>query len=474
MAGQSGAVVTALRTHAAPAYGTHRHRWPRLAGTATITGLVLTSCALQPVTPPALPSRFGPAPGDQAAPDPAPTPDPAPDPAPAPVPAPAPDPPPAPDSTPAPAPAFPTLSGPPPSGPETPVSEIGPGESWADALRAVAPGQAVRLRPGTYAPQILRDLALPGVTLWGAARDSVVVPQIELAAVSGLTIGNLTVTAAARDSSVRIRAGSHDLRLVDATVRPRTGSGVDIFEGASAVTVERVAIDGSAQNTKLGRGVRILNEGPPETWSHDIVIRASDIGHVAADAIMLAGARAVTIEGNDIHDLQANDDHNDGIASAGSIGLRIVGNRFRSPGRSGPDQAIILGRPDGSSTLVVRDTYIAGNIVGSWRGTGIILSGTENTTIVGNSVAAGGTPDFRSASLDLRGSAAAGNTGLRVYDNVLYAVRVTNTRTDLWQDHNCVETGARGPNDVAAAPGFTDPDTLARALEGPCAGLGAG
>jgi hypothetical protein len=330
----------------------------------------------------------------------------------------------------------------------------------------------VRLRAGTYAPQVLRGLALPGVTLWGAARDAVVVPQIELAAVSGLTIGNLTVTAAARDSSVRVRAGSHDIALVDATVRPRAGSAVDIFEGASAVTVTRVAIDGSAQDTKLGRGVRILNEGPPATWSHDIVIRDSDISHVAADAVMLAGARAVTIEGNEIHDLQPNDDHNDGVSSAGSIGLRIVGNRFRSPGRSGPDQAIILGRPDGPSDFVVRDSYIANNVVGPWRGTAIILSGTEGTTIVSNSVAAGGTPDFRSASLDLRGSAATANTRLRVYNNVLFAVRITNPHTDLWQDHNCVVSGRRGPNDVGADPRFADPDTLTLAPGSPCAAIG--
>jgi hypothetical protein len=427
---------------AVPGNGTGRTHGSRPAGISVAVALVaLASCAVQPVFP-SVPERWS----RHAPAGPVPT-------------APA-------------VPAPPAAPGPPAPAPAAPAVEIGPGESWADALRALAPGQTLGLRPGTYDPQVLRDLALPGVALWGTDRDTVVVPQIELAAVSGLTIGHLTVTAGARDSSVRVRARSHDIRLTDATIRPRTNSGVDIFEGASAVTVDRVLIDGSAQSSNVGRGVRILNEGPPDAWSAGIVVRDSEIRHVAADGIMLAGARSVTIAGNDIHDLQANDDHNDGVSSAGSIGLRIVGNRFHSPGRSGPDQAIILGGPGGTSNLVVRDTYIANNIVGPWRGTAIILSGTEGTTVVSNSVAPGGTPDFRSASLDLRGSPSTGNSGLRVYNNVFYAVRVTNPRTDLWQDHNCVGTGARGPNDVAADPAFSDPDTLTLATASPCAAIG--
>ena len=349
--------------------------------------------------------------------------------------------------------------------------EIHPGQSWATVLSTARPGDRVIARSGNHGLQIVTDKALGGVIVVGESRTGTTVEGLRLANVSGLTVTDLTVAtpAGATASAVRLTGASHAIQLERLTIRPGALSGLDLSDRVHDVALRASTIDGSAASGTTARGVRIIGPADPVGWVRDVEISGNDIGYAAADIIFIAGAANVSITNNFLHDPRENDDHNDGVQSAGSTGLRIVGNVFRGPGATGPDQAIMLGHSPNTASMRVSDTLVANNLVANWRGTGIIVAGSERTTVAGNTVVETGTSTFRMASLSVGEPNGFTNPGLKVVGNVFE--KIDRRGTIEIEDRNCVAIGGTGPADVVADPRLLADGTYRLAADSPCRGL---
>ncbi|RKS68637.1 putative cofactor-binding repeat protein [Motilibacter peucedani] len=305
------------------------------------------------------------------------------------------------------------------------VVHLAPGDSWAGALSRAAAGATLVLDPGSYDHQVLTGVHARDVTLRGADRAGVVVDGIELDGSSGVTLRSMTVRSRdGRDeSAVQLGGGSSDVTVADCTILPLARSGVDLFGRTHGVRITGNTIDGSgttgeAATNGTSRGIH-LNGAPYDraSWVADVTIEDNDISHAGSDLVLIAGARQVVIRGNTLHDPQPNDDHNDGIQDYGSDGVTIEGNTFRSHGDNGPDQGIILGRNPRVPDLTVTRTVVKDNVVEDWRGTGILLAGTDDTVVTGNVVRRTGTDAKPGSSFALQTPDGLQNTRVQLSGN---------------------------------------------------------
>ena len=149
-----------------------------------------------------------------------------------------------------------------------------------------------------------------------------------------------------------ITGRSSGIRLTDLTIDPSHNAGVDIVDGSSDVTIEHSRITGEHVTRKLGPARNIhVGEGSPDTtrWVEGIRITDNELLAAGADGIQVAGARDVTIARNFVHDLQQNEDHNDGIQVVAVDGAVIEANTLTSLTATSQDQSIILGHLGGGA-----------------------------------------------------------------------------------------------------------------------------
>lgn len=350
-----------------------------------------------------------------------------------------------------------------------------PGQSLVAALQASAPGDVVVLRDGRYPRQRLDGLALPGVVLRGESREAVVVAGLSLEHVSGLTVSDMTVTNEpdSSQSAIHVSSSSRDLLFRHLTVAPQVFSGLDIWATTKRIALRDSTLDGSGvtgtrATDGTSRGVRVNGQPYDDLsgWPTDIVIAGNDISGFGSDLVQIGGGTRVLVQDNDLHDPQANDDHNDGVQTYGSADLRIEGNRFSSSGPNGPDQAVMLQDQGQVASLTVVRTTVVDNLVTSWRGTGINIAGTDGTTVSRNTVARTGNADSPGSSIAISGS----NPGLEIGRNVLDRIYATGAPGD--QHDNCVREGGSGPGLVTEDPGFADDASLRLRASSPCHGRG--
>jgi hypothetical protein len=175
----------------------------------------------------------------------------------------------------------------------------------------------------------------------------------------------------------------------------------------------------------------------------------------------VAGARDVLIEGNFIHDLQQNSDHNDGIQVVAVEGILIEGNVLTSLTAPSQDQSIILGHlggdvgPASHPDLKVRGAVVANNLIHHWRGAGITLHGTIDVLLVNNTSvdnARDGQPLPGLLVTDRNGS----NENLRVINNVFSDIMFEGVERPAVQSNNVIEGAGAGPLDLTADPCFVD------------------
>jgi len=361
--------------------------------------------------------------------------------------------------------------------------DVYPGQSIASVVAASAPGDTVVVHNGSYPAVVLTNLTLGGVTLVGQSRSGVVLGGLTIKGVSGLTVHGLTVANAATDtvSAVRVYGASHDVVLDSLTVLPQVYSGVDIFDRAYNVALRNSTVDGSgvtgtASTNGTARGIRIngtYNGAYAATyWPHDIQIVGNDISNAGSDLMQIVGAKNVLVQGNTLHDPQANSDHNDGVQAIGSDNLKIVANRFWAPGPNGPDQAIILGRNPTNADLVVTNSYVADNIISNWRGTGIMTAGTSDTVVVNNTSTANGTSTVPGSGMAVEMPNGFTNANLFVYNNIFDKLFLDGPATVTDASNNCIRSGYLGRNSISADPQFADTSLWRLKLTSPCLSAG--
>ncbi len=300
------------------------------------------------------------------------------------------------------------------------------------ALKRATGGETILLQPGRYGLQYLPKPYASRVTVRGADRNSVQVqgfstlPDADASrAAANILIANMTISPAADDrDAVRINRGAHDIEI-------------------AAVTI------------KGGHHCVDINAYPYSraTWPHDITVRDSNLSHSLGDVVQITGGRKVVLEHNFIHDPQDNpDDHVDGIQAIGSEDLEVVGNSFTEPpvGASGFNQAIILGRADPyNSALTIGKSYVANNLIYGWRGSGILLAGTQTTWVVNNtSMPYSGQSGFMTVDKNPNESGGTAeawyNTDLKVWNNIFNKVGTDSEAAPVFKSNNLITDSATG------------------------------
>ncbi len=261
-----------------------------------------------------------------------------------------------------------------------------------------------------------------------------------------------------------ITGRSTGIRLTDVTIDPAHNAGVDIVGGSSDVTIDHSRITGEHVMHKLGPARNVhVGEGSPDTarWVDGIRITDNELVAAGADGIQVAGARDVTIARNFIHDLQQNQDHNDGIQVVTVDGALIDANILTSLTSDSQDQSIILGHlgggagPNADPVMLVRDVVVQNNLVHHWAGAGITVNGTIDVTLVNNTSVdngRGGKP-FPGLLID---STHAPNEDLKVVNNIVSDIVLAGSAPASVQVGNVVEGVGAGPLDRTGDPCFAD------------------
>jgi len=346
---------------------------------------------------------------------------------------------------------------------------LGPGDSWAGAIRRASAGDVIELASGRYPTQSLAGISGKHVVIHGASRSGTVVQGIYLNDSNGITFSNFTATSPATGSAsaLRVTNDSHDLTFDQLTVLPTNDpagrSGFDVYSNSGStlppyrITLSNSLVDASASSGTASRGVRIWGGDFAEsTWPHDITIHHDEIRGADGDIIQIGGARNVTVADNLLHDPHENSDHNDGIQSYGSRNLVITGNRIWAAGaQGGPDQGIIIGASAGATYLKVNQTKIENNLVVGWRGQGICIAGADYTLVRQNTVV-----DNGGSSLVISAAGSVHDTRLSVSNNILDRIERADTLQLAYEDYNLLTplAGAtgRGKHTVVADPRFAE------------------
>ncbi len=346
------------------------------------------------------------------------------------------------------------------------AASAGPGDA-VDAIVRSLPRTAdpvLVLHAGTYPPITIKDGG--PLTIVGESRDAVTVAGFVLNGASNITISGLTIAGNDDPASnaVTITGGSDGIRLSDVTIDPTHNAGVEIVDGASNVTIEHSRITGEHVTRKLGPARNIhVGEGSPDTtrWVTGVRITDNELVAAGADGIQVAGARDVTIDGNFIHDLQQNKDHNDGIQIVAVDGAVIEDNTLSSLAATSQDQSIILGHlgggagPAADPALRVRNVVVANNLVHHWAGAGITVNGTIDVTLANNTSMDNGRAGQPFPGL-LIDSTHAPNEGLKVINNIVSDITLVGGEAPAVQAGNVVVGGGAGPLDRTGDPCFAD------------------
>jgi hypothetical protein len=310
--------------------------------------------------------------------------------------------------------------------------EVGTDTELRTALERATGGETIVIRPGRYGLQYLPKPYRSRVTVRGADRSTVWVEGF-----STLTHADAKTAAA-------------NILITNLTISPPNNErdAVRINQGAHSIDISEVTIRG-------GRHCVDINAYPygSATWPHDVTVWDSDLSRSLGDVVQIRGGRRIAFMHNLIHDPQDNpNDHVDGIQAIGSEELKVVGNWFTEPaeGTSGPNQAIILGRADPyDAALAVRKSYVANNLIYGWRGSGILLAGTEMTWVVNNtSVPYSGQSGFVTVAKNpsARGGPVQAwyNSNLKVWNNIFNKVGAESESAEVFASNNLITDGQAG------------------------------
>jgi parallel beta-helix repeat protein len=281
------------------------------------------------------------------------------------------------------------------------VIRVSPGQSIADALDRVAPGGVVELLPGAHRPATVGPRAYAAtVTLRPApgAEGLVETGELNLRGMEHLDIEGISTRGL-----VTIDGGR------DITVAGSRPAGVLVKGAASAIEVVDDTITGGWNGVTVQSWVGTARP-------HHVHIARNRISGQQNDNVQIGIAHDVTVEDNELLGSVANDNHNDGVQMMGGERIIVRNNRI-----SGQDQALMF-KPEtslGDDSAIV-DARIEGNDISRTREFGVILLGTTDTTVTGNTIR-----DTPKQSLLFTGN----NTGATVVGNVMDVMYVERTAT---------------------------------------------
>jgi hypothetical protein len=283
--------------------------------------------------------------------------------------------------------------------------------------------------------------------------------------VAGFTVddaANLTIRGFATTDETTISGASHDIVVdrVSCTVTGASSLGDPncflIHSPAQGISLRQIRARGGWD------GVKVYSDGSFSNWARNIAVVNSNIAGAHEDDIHVDGVNGMLVAHNVVHDPGPNELHNDGIQSQASNGLEILQNRFYftvvSAGNIG--QAIILGNePAEFPDRKVTNSRIRNNLVAHWNGgRALILNGTENTSVVNNTLIDNGDPSIASITVANQGSAGGQNLGLQIWNNILTSIYYDGgSQRAAFCDSNLVTdpySGMSGTNVVHADPRF--------------------
>jgi len=355
------------------------------------------------------------------------------------------------------------------------VRHVHSGQSIASVVQRSANGDTVVLHAGTY-PQVVLTRRFPtAVRITGADGEDVTVGGFVVSGGSGYLIDDVKT-----DGESRLESDAHDVvfnRVRCAMAPAADGGSCFYFSGtAHRAVLSRSSVSGGWDGVKL-----YGCEG--SRWASDIRIVDNEIVGAYEDDIHVNCATNVTIEHNLIRDPVDNDNHNDGVQSQASYGLRIVRNTFTFgsvPPRGGPNQAIMLGNvPDVWPDRKVVNTLVAGNLVHHWNaGRPLIMNGTEGTRIVNNTFVDSGNAGENDPSITVanQGSSGGQNPGLEIWNNILKSVLLdSGSIPPAFFSTNLITSPfphTSGRNVIRANPRFVDRARYGLGVHSPARGRG--
>jgi hypothetical protein len=275
-----------------------------------------------------------------------------------------------------------------------------------NAIKKASDGDTIVLHAGTYPQTTINRRWTQPVTFEGAPGENVTVAGFYISAAASVTIQDLKT-----NGESDVVTGSRDVIFDDVSCTLKAGdrnnSCFYLHDSSSGLTVRDSVATGGFDAVKI-------YGCSGSSWTSNITISDNDLSGSSEDMIHVNCARNVTVEHNYIHDPVDNSDHNDGIQSQASDGLQIIRNTFTFTHHypDGPNQAIILGRTGPPSDDQVTNSLVSGNLIHHWAGIGIILDGTENTSVVNNTVWDG------YQGFTLTGTGQYANTGVEIWNNI--------------------------------------------------------
>jgi hypothetical protein len=306
------------------------------------------------------------------------------------------------------------------------------GGQLRDALRHAAGGSSIVLAGGAYPAVTIARGYSPAITIRPAKGEKAVLAGLRFSGASGVVVRGVRTTG---ESDVAM--GSHDITFDGVGCTLAIGdlqhSCFYLHDSSARLVVRNSTAVGGFDSVKL-----FGCSG--STWTSDVLIADNRFTRASEDLIHVNCARDVRVVHNYLHDPVDNDDHNDGIQSQASDGLRILRNTFTftKANPDGPNQAIILGRTGPPSPDLVTHSTVSGNLIHHWPGIPIILAGTDDTTVVNNTAWDSG-PESNQG-LTITGSGDFANSGLQVWNNILGTVWVDpGSTTPTVCDHNLLQ-----------------------------------
>ncbi|MEU6238376.1 right-handed parallel beta-helix repeat-containing protein [Kitasatospora sp. NPDC047058] len=300
---------------------------------------------------------------------------------------------------------------------------VRPGESVQQAVDAAEPGDTVQLMPGTYYGSV--RITTPGLTLRGTGRQSVIVPGDAAAGTAGDT-----VCATAGHGLCVVGADAEPLRGITVEALAVTGfpkNGINI-SSTTGMTVRATYVHDNAQQgisqEKSTRAVIVGNESARNGQSGVFLANsvANEGGAMDTEGTLVSGNRlsenriGVTVRRLRDLDIAQND------VRGNCGGVFVVGDE---------------GVPKAGALSISRNRVVANNKycppnprLDFIQGTGILLTGAEDTTVtdnqvrdnVGTSSMSGGIVLFRSlvgapnARHTISGNQATGNSPADLVD----------------------------------------------------------
>ncbi|HEY3614116.1 MAG TPA: right-handed parallel beta-helix repeat-containing protein [Gaiellales bacterium] len=305
----------------------------------------------------------------------------------------------------------------PTAGAKAKVVTVHGGGQLRAALRHAQGGTSILLAGGNYPAVTIERGYSPAITIKPVQGQKVVLAGLSFSGASGVVVRGLRTSG---ESDVG--AGSHDITFDGVGCTLPIGdlehSCFYLHDSSQHLVVRNSTAVGGFDGVKL-------YGCSGSTWTSDVLITNNRLTRASEDLIHVNCARNVSIVHNYLHDPIDNDDHNDGVQSQASDGLRIVRNTFTftRPNPDGPNQAIILGRTGPDSPDLVTHSTISGNLIHHWPGIPIILAGTDDTVVVQNTAWDSGEDDDQGLTSSA-GSDGFANTGLRIWNNILGQVWV--------------------------------------------------